>query len=57
MIYSEFERIISASRLYRYYQSCGQDTRKAMTLYRLNMKLSGEFLSVVCSMEILYSTP
>lgn len=52
MIYTEFENINSHPRLHRYYQACGGSTRKTMTLYRLNLKLAGEFLSVVSFLEI-----
>lgn len=40
MQYNDFELIMSEPRMSRYKQACGGDTRKAMTLYRLNLKLS-----------------
>lgn len=52
MKYSEFEEIMSVSRMNRYLAACGQDTRKAMTLYRLNFKLSQELFTVISCFEI-----
>ena len=52
MKYSEFEDIISAQRLQRYLLSCHSDTRKAMSLYRYNIKLSQELLGVVGCFEV-----
>ena len=52
MKYSEFEDIISPQRLQRYLLSCHSDTRKAMTLYRYNIKLSQELLGVVGCFEV-----
>lgn len=52
MVYSEFERIITAPRLNRYLHACGNDTRKAMTLYRKNLKLSQEVFTVLSCFEV-----
>lgn len=52
MKYSEFEDIMSAARMNRYLVACNQDTRKAMTLYRLNLKLSQELFTVISCFEI-----
>lgn len=52
MKFSEFEHIISPERLRRYLASCGNDKRKAMTLYRLNIKLSQELLAIVSYFEV-----
>lgn len=52
MKYREFEDIISPQRLQRYLLSCHSDTRKAMTLYRYNIKLSQELLGVVGCFEV-----
>lgn len=42
MRYSEFEGIMSIARMRLYLQSVGGNSRKAMRLYRLNLKLSQE---------------
>ena len=42
MKYEEFEELFSAKRMQKYLQACGGDTRRAMTLYRYNLKLSQE---------------
>ncbi|WP_310559793.1 Abi family protein [Flavobacterium sp.] len=52
MIYSEFEKVITPARLGRYRTACGGDTRKAMTLYRKNLKLSQEMFTVVSCFEV-----
>ena len=52
MIYSEFEKIITHARLGRYYNACEGDTRKTMTLYRKNMKLSQELFTIISCFEI-----
>lgn len=52
MIYSEFEDIISADRMQRYLAACNSNTRKAMTLYRYNIRLSQELLAVVGCFEV-----
>lgn len=36
----------------RYCQACGNDTRKAMTLYRKNLKLSQELFTVISCFEV-----
>ena len=52
MIYSEFEKIITPPRLNRYLRACGNDTRRAMTLYRKNLKLSQEVFTVLSCFEV-----
>lgn len=52
MIYSDFEKIITPARMGRYNASCGGNTRKTMTLYRKNMKLSQELFTVISCFEI-----
>ena len=42
MKYSEFEDIISQQRMRKYLLACNNDSKKAMTLYRYNLKLSQE---------------
>ena len=39
MEYLEFERILSAKRMQRYKDAANGDTRKAMALYRYNLRL------------------
>lgn len=52
MIYSDFEKIITPPRLNRYLVACGNNTRKAMTLYRKNLKLSQEVFTVLSCFEV-----
>lgn len=52
MKFAEFESIISQARMSRYVASCGGDTRKAMTLYRRNLKLSQELFTVISCFEV-----
>ncbi len=52
MIYKEFERIMSVPRMQRYLTSCNGDSRKAMMLYRLNLRLSQELFTVISCFEI-----
>jgi len=52
MKYSDFEHIMSATRMNRYLTATGNNSRKAMTLYRKNLKLSQELFTVVSCFEI-----
>lgn len=52
MIYSEFENIISPARMSCYLNACNGNTKKAMTLYRLNLRLSQELLTVISCFEV-----
>lgn len=52
MNYKDFEKTISAPRMSRYKISCNGNTRKAMTLYRLNLRLSQELFTIVGCFEI-----
>ena len=47
MKYSEFEDIISQQRMSKYLLACNNDSKKAMTLYRYNLKLSQEMFSLI----------
>jgi len=38
--------------MHRYLIACGNDTKKAMTLYRLNLKLSQELFTVISCFEV-----
>lgn len=52
MNYQDFESIMSQPRMQRYLLACNNDTRKAMTLYRLNLKLSQELFTVIGCFEV-----
>ena len=52
MKYSVFEDIISPERMQRYLAACNHNTRKAMTLYRYNIKLSQELLALIGYFEV-----
>lgn len=52
MRYDQFEVIISSARMNRYLEACSGNTKKSMTLYRLNLKLSQEFFTVISCFEI-----
>lgn len=52
MKYFEFERIMSKPRMDRYLIACSNNTRNAMTLYRLNLKLSQELFTIISCLEI-----
>lgn len=52
MRYIDFQRIMSNPRMNRYYQACGNNSRKAMTLYRLNLRLSQEMFTVISCFEV-----
>lgn len=52
MRYTEFEDTISPERMQRYVLACGNDTRRAMTLYRYNLKLSQEMFTLISCFEV-----
>jgi len=52
MKYSEFEHVLSASRMNRYFTACACNTTKAMTLYRKNLLLSQELFTIISCFEI-----
>jgi hypothetical protein len=52
MKYIDFENIISTTRMSRYLKACGGNTKKAMTLYRLNLRLSQELFTIISCYEI-----
>ena len=52
MKYSEFEHFFSQKRLNRYLLACKGDKRKAMTLYRYNLYLAQELLTIVSCFEV-----
>lgn len=52
MQFSEFERVMSPVRMARYVTACGGSTRKAMTLYRFNLRLSQEMFTIISCFEV-----
>lgn len=52
MLDRDFENIISRPRMNRYLNACNGNSRKAMTLYRKNLKLSQELFTVISCFEI-----
>ena len=53
MKYNEYEIAFSPARLNRYKIACGGDTRKAMSLYRHNVKLCQKYYGVLNIFEII----
>lgn len=52
MKFNDFEQALSAERLQRYREACHYDTRKAMTLYRYNLRLSQEMFTILSCFEV-----
>lgn len=52
MKYQEFEKIFSKKRMEKYAHAYNGDTRKAMTLYRYNLKLSQEMFTLISCFEV-----
>lgn len=52
MNYTDFADIMSPPRMSRYYHACGGNKRKAMTLYRKNLKLSQELFTIISCFEV-----
>ena len=52
MRYSDFEDAMSPERMRRYLTACVYDTKRAMTLYRYNLKLSQEMFAIVSCFEV-----
>lgn len=52
MKYRNFESVISSARMSRYLAACNEDTKKAMTLYRKNLKLSQEIFTLISCFEV-----
>jgi len=52
MKYSEFEDIISQKRMQKYLLACNNDSKRAMTLYRYNLKLSQEMFTLISCFEV-----
>lgn len=53
MKYEEYEAAFSPARLNRYRNACVGDTRKAMVLYRNNVKLCQKYYGVLNIFEII----
>ena len=47
-----FQEVMSIPRISRYLTAAGRDSRKAMTLYRLNLRLSQELFTVISCFEV-----
>ena len=54
MRYSEFEELFSAKRMQKYLAACNNDTRRAMTLYRYNLRLSQEMFTIIAALRLCY---
>ncbi len=52
MRFQEFEKIMSPGRMSRYLAACGGNSKRAMTLYRLNLRLSQEMFTVISCFEV-----
>ena len=52
MKFKEFQSILSQERLQRYLIACGNNTRKTMNLYRLNLNLSQEVFTLLSCFEV-----
>jgi hypothetical protein len=52
MKYTDFENTMSAIRMARYLTACNNDSKKAMTLYRKNLRLSQELFTIISCFEI-----
>lgn len=51
MKFNDFEQALSPERLNRYMEACNYDSRKAMTLYRYNLRLSQEMFTILSCFE------
>lgn len=51
MRFKDFQNTMSAARMSRYMTACG-NTKKAMMLYRLNLRLSQELFTIISCFEI-----
>jgi len=52
MKFPDFQISMSTQRIERYLSAVDGDTRKAMTLYRYNLRLSQELFTIVSCLEI-----
>lgn len=52
MKFTDFQEVMSAPRMSRYLTAIGGSPRKAMTLYRLNLRLSQGLFTIISCFEI-----
>ena len=52
MKFTDFERVLSQERMARYLNACNGDSKKAMTLYRYNLRLSQEMFTIISCFEV-----
>lgn len=52
MRYCDFEDAFSSERMNKYVMACNGSTRKAMTLYRYNLRLSQEMFTIISCFEV-----
>ena len=52
MKFQDFENVMSTARMSRYLTACGGNSKKAMTLYRFNLRASQEFFTVISCFEV-----
>ncbi|MBQ9279724.1 MAG: Abi family protein [Bacteroidaceae bacterium] len=52
MRYDKFEEIFSAERMRKYNYACSGNTKRAMTLYRYNLRLSQEMFTMISCFEV-----
>ena len=53
MRYAEFEKLISSQRLVRYKAACNNNTRRTLSLYRANIRMSQAFLAILGIFEVV----
>ena len=53
MRYRDFEELFSSKRMQKYLLACNNDSRRAMTLYRYNLKLSQELFTIISCFEVV----
>jgi hypothetical protein len=53
MKYAEFEQLISPQRLSKYRAACSSNSRKTVSLYRANIRISQAFLAVLGIFEVV----
>jgi hypothetical protein len=52
MQFSQFQKILTPPRISRYLAAAANDTKKSMTLYRHNLKVSQELFTIVSCFEV-----
>lgn len=53
MKYNDFEKLFSEKRTQKYLTACNNETKRAMTLYRYNLKLSQELFTLISCFEVV----